>query len=197
MSKYDNVWDQAHRSLWKVTHNHFFKGLVVGLIVVTMSFWMFKTLSVLVCPAKHRLSRSPSNSRRGRARATPAPHSRARELRGAAAELSDRGGVERCLPVDGLLAPRQGGGIFVVKGVSNILEVFPSRICFSCPLFYVSICMEGIFFFRDGALSRPPDSLSLFGDKDEVFNSVRVCPGLRFDSHILTFFISLIARALV
>ena len=109
MSKYDNVWDQAHRSLWKVTHNHFFKGLVVGLIVVTMSFWMFKTLSVLVCPAKHRLFRTPPDLS---APARPR-HARAPQLgwrtKGRHCQTQRAGGVEKCRHEGDLVAPRLGG----------------------------------------------------------------------------------------
>ena len=48
---------------------------------IVVSFWIFKTTSVLACPVKHRLSRAPPDSTRLRDPATPAPHSSPKVLK--------------------------------------------------------------------------------------------------------------------
>ena len=79
--------------------------LIITLIVVT-SFWIFKTTSVLVCPAKHRLSREPPDPRRGRV-TTPRPLYPQQPLvntakNSAAVQLSVRGSWKGALAGTGL-----------------------------------------------------------------------------------------------
>ena len=79
------------------------------------SFRTFKSISALVCPTGHRLSRAPPDPSRPRDRAKPVPHSSPingcpRLEKRCQRQTQRAGGVERCSPADGLIDPRDRGG---------------------------------------------------------------------------------------
>ena len=77
------------------------------------SFWIFKSFSVLECPAGERLSRAPPDLPRPRDRAMRAPHDSPRcapRKNGRRSPTRRAGGVERNPPGDGMPGPRESGG---------------------------------------------------------------------------------------
>ena len=82
-------------------------------VVVVVTSLIFKTSSVLVHPAGHRLFRPPPDPPRPRDHATPAPHSSprcSRRKKGRSRRTRRAGGVGRCPLGDGFLGSRERGG---------------------------------------------------------------------------------------
>lgn len=119
-------------------------------VVIVMSFRIMETISVLVCPAKHRLSlasRRPVAARQCHARPTQSLKAALvvpDESSGTNAKLSERG-AEGTLSGTGCLISRiRDRGDPRTAGAPNL--AFGSRGCFSCSLVGISRCMKGVFF---------------------------------------------------
>ena len=123
--------------------------------------WIFKTYSVLVSSVGNRLSRPPPTPR-GRATAPLLRHTAALgvtgQRRGAASELGERGAWKGAPPGMACSVPGKGGDpCREGRGFHNLRRHFPP-VFFSCPRFWVSICMEGVFS-GDRTLSSPPPGI--------------------------------------
>ena len=75
------------------------------------------------------------------------------ERRGTAAKFAERGRWESALPGT-CSVPGKGGDPWEGTGFHSFRRHFPSRVSFTCPRLWVSICMEG-GFSGDETLSSP------------------------------------------
>ena len=122
---------------------------------MVMSFGIFKTKSVLVCPTGHRLSRPPPEPPRPHhAQPTKQPSALGvpGERRGAAAKPRERRASKGTL--QGRLAWSPGLGEIPEMGRAFMFS-FASRGCFSYPLF-LAFHLHGVAFCWDGTVSSSP-----------------------------------------
>ena len=96
------------------------KRQCASVVIIMVSFWIFQTISVSVCPAGVRLSRAPPNPPRPRDRTTIAPHGSARcswRKKAPNAKLGERGASKGALPGTTCWVPGKEADIRGGRGV--------------------------------------------------------------------------------